>query len=99
MNIIKFLCGKWWGADPETLLTLYKSYVKSALDYGCYIDYPKTIKLCEKLESIQNSAIRIALGYRKSTPKNILLAETRLTTIKERVKQLCCTYLVKIHAN
>lgn len=34
LNIIKYLRGTWWGADPQTLLLLYKSFVRSILDYG-----------------------------------------------------------------
>ena len=95
LNIIKFLCGTWWGSHPETLIYLYKSYVRSIIDYASFIYYPKTKILAEKLEKIQNSAIRTALGLRTSTPNNILLAEAKLPTICDRTKLLCQCYLVK----
>ena len=74
LNIIKFLCGTWWGSDPETLTTLYKSYIRSSIDYGCFIWFPKQKKLIEKIEKIQYAALRTVLGYRISTPTNIILA-------------------------
>ena len=49
----------------------------------------------EKLEKIQFCAIRAAIGYRKSTPTNILLAESKTISIKERSKLLCNRFLSK----
>ena len=41
LNIIKFLCGTWWGSDPETLTTLYKCYTRSIIDYSCFVWFRK----------------------------------------------------------
>lgn len=95
LNIIKFLCGTWWGSDPETLTALYKSYILSKIDNASFIYYPTSKNLVNKLENIQLSAIRSALGYRITTPKNILLAESKLISITERAKQLGCIFLLK----
>ncbi|XP_076658781.1 uncharacterized protein LOC143362464 [Halictus rubicundus] len=76
LNIIKYLRGTWWGSDPETLITLYKSFIRSTIDYGSFIYFPSQKYLTAKLESIQNTAIRLALGYRKTTPLNILIGES-----------------------
>ena len=37
LNLLKVLSHKEWGADKEILLTLYKTYVLSRLDYGCMV--------------------------------------------------------------
>lgn len=42
LNIIKYLCGTWWGSSPVTLLCLYKSLIRSSIDYGSYIYFPST---------------------------------------------------------
>lgn len=76
INIVKFLCGTWWGSDPQTLIALYKSYVRSIVDYGSFIYFPTQKTFREKIEQIQFSAIRAALGYRISTPKNVMIAES-----------------------
>lgn len=96
LNIVKYLCGTWWGSDPETLITLYKSFVRSIIDYGCFIYLPTRKNEIAKLEKIRYAAIRAALGYRISTPTNILLAESKLPLIQERTKFLCKCYLSKI---
>ncbi|KAI5723741.1 hypothetical protein M8J76_010312 [Diaphorina citri] len=35
INLMKIFCNKTWGADYKTLLQLYRSYVRSKLDYAC----------------------------------------------------------------
>ena len=52
LNILKYLCGTWWGSHPDTLLLLYKSYSRSIIDYGSFIYFPKYKKLADKLEKI-----------------------------------------------
>lgn len=99
LNIVKFLQGIWWGADPNTLITFYKSYVRSVLDFCSFVYFPTRKDLKEKLERIQFTAIRSSLGLRKTTPLAILLAESKLPTIYERSKFLCCSYLTKILTN
>ena len=79
MNLLKFLRRTWWGADPSILLILYKSFVRSIIDYGCFIYFSHKKNEVEALEKIQFAAIRYALGYRISTPTNLLIAESKLT--------------------
>lgn len=63
MNIIKYLRGTWWGADPDTLLLLNRSFIRSRLDYGLFIYLPSRRAHLDKFEGIQNTAIRLALGF------------------------------------
>ena len=61
------------------------------------LTYSKNI--VHKSEQIQNTAIRFALGFRNSTPINILRAESKLPITAERTKFLGYTYLTKILSN
>ncbi|CAB0029393.1 unnamed protein product [Trichogramma brassicae] len=99
MNIMKFLCGTYWGSHPDTLLILYKSYIRSIMDYGSFIYLPKNKQDKLKLERIQFAAIRCALGYRMSTPTNILLAEAKMFSFEERTKMLGKAYIAKALSN
>lgn len=99
LNIIKFLRGTWWGCDPSTLLLLYKSYIRSIIEYGLGIYFPTTKKLASTLEKIQYEAIRISLGYRRSTPTNVITAESKLPTIRERAKFLLKNFYIKTLSN
>ena len=56
---------------------------------------PKNKKGKLKLEWLQFTAIRLALGLRKSTPTNIFLSESKLTSLEERSRYLCKNFLTK----
>lgn len=98
MNIIKYLCGTWWGSCPLTLINLYKSYIRPIADYGSYIYLNKKDSI-EHIEKIQFAAIRIALGLRISTPTNILIGESKLILLRERAKLLCNHHVIKTLSN
>ena len=99
LNIVKFLSGVGWGAHPSTLLTFYKSFVRSIIDYGSFIYLPSQKTKLMKIEKVQYAAIRVALGLRRSTPTNILLGESKLLSIFCRAKILCTNFLLKLYNN
>lgn len=66
------------------------------IEYGSFVYYQDKENFFTKLEKVQNIAIRSALGYRISTPRIILIAESKIVTIKERIKYLCKCFLSKI---
>lgn len=37
LNMIKFLRGTWWGSSPDTHSIIYKSFIRSIIDYGSFI--------------------------------------------------------------
>lgn len=48
LNLMKFLRGTWWGCSPETLITIYKSYIRSFIEYGILAHLPRSKKLLRK---------------------------------------------------
>ena len=99
LNIIKYLRGTWWGFHPNTLLTLYKSFVWSIVDYCSFVYFPTSKCSKEKIEKIQYAAIRLALGFRRSTPTNILIAESKLPFLEDRASYLGKYYISKNLSN
>ena len=99
LNILKFISGIKWGAEHSTLISLYKSLIRSHIDYGSFLFALKTNHLMLKLEKIQYTALRIALGYRNSTPTNIILGDTRLSMLQHRAKYLCNRFIMKNLSN
>lgn len=55
--------------------SLYKSLVRATFDYGCNVFFPRKETKRIRLERAQYQGLRTALGYRKSTPTNIILKE------------------------
>ncbi|CAK9804097.1 Probable RNA-directed DNA polymerase from transposon BS [Anthophora plagiata] len=99
LNVIKFLRGTWWGADPTTLLTIYKGLIRSKIEYGLHIVTRTRNSTVQKLETIQLAAARLALGLRNSTPNNVTLAEAKLPPILARAEYLGQMHITKILAN
>ena len=48
----------------ETLVSVYYALVQQYFDYGCLVWEPVGATLSSKLQSFQNGAARVILGYR-----------------------------------
>lgn len=70
LNIVKYLCSTWLGSNLETLINLYNDYVRFIIDFGSNLYFPKSKKGRKKIDSIQNNAIRIALGHLEHSCKH-----------------------------
>ena len=99
LNIIRFLRGTWWGCDPQTLLLLYKTLIRSKIDYGSNWYYPTNKSHRRKLEAVQHEAIRLALDCRRTTPVNVIHVEAKLPRIMNRATYLGAKYLIRILVN
>lgn len=99
LNILKFLCGTWWGGHPQILKQIYISLIRSSLEYGLFLTYIKDSKLRTKIQKIQNQAIRIALGYRRSTPINVLHSESKIDYFYDRIQYLSNKFMLKLLAH
>ena len=68
LDILKHVSGRSFGAVSNTLLLLYKSLVRSKLDYGCQLYSSASESVLARLEPVQNTALRIASGAFRSSP-------------------------------
>ena len=82
----------------QTLELLYKSIVRSVIDYGLPI-YCNTLKQTEiaRLENLQYRAAKIVTGTYHFTSKDKLNTELGWETIKKRAENLGLTIFHKIH--
>lgn len=99
LNILKVLRGTWWGADPTVLLNVYRSLFRSPFDYGSHTYTFQRYKFFHKMEKIRNQALRLALGYRRSTLINVMLGEACEPPLRKRFCYLAKRYLIKTFAN
>ena len=71
----------------NALLTIYKSFVRSYLDYGDIVcNQPTNDSLCKKLESVQYNAALAITGAIKGTSRVKLYKELGLDSLKLRRK-------------
>ncbi|KYN17866.1 hypothetical protein ALC57_09859 [Trachymyrmex cornetzi] len=69
---------KPWGFHPQQFLALYRATFRISIEYGCQVlQLRNNQSIFLKLQRLQYKALRIAGGYRASTPINILFAELK----------------------
>lgn len=96
ISIIASLASTKWGAHPSLLLNIYRSVFRGIIEYGSQIFKLKGNKSKFLiLQRLQYAAIRKALGYRNSTPINILLHEAKEFPILIRFKYINLKYIYK----
>jgi len=96
LNIIKMLRGIWCGSHPSDLLTIFRMIIRFSIEYGCFVFAGASHSHFKKLEQIQFKVLRLALGFRKSTPTNILLAEAVEWPLNIRFSYLTSRYLLRV---
>ena len=96
MNILKVLRGTWWGDHPQTLLQIYVALIRAIIEYSLYLIHITDTSLRTKLQKIQNQCIRLALGYRMSTPINVLHAESKIPYLDNRLQKLADNFTLKL---
>ena len=95
-NLMRSVAGTNYGADKPTLLMLYKSLIRSRIDYGCMVYNSGNKTDLAKLDKIQYTALRIALGAYPSTNSEALLVEAGEKSLELRRAELGLKYWARI---
>ena len=98
LNILKFVSSTDWGADSTVLLNLYRSLIRSKLDYGCIVygsARPSYIKL---LDTVHHQGLRLSLGAFRTSPVESLYVEANEPSLENRRIKLGMQYATKLKA-
>jgi hypothetical protein len=83
LNSLRSLGGTKFGKDRETLAPTYKQFIRTVLAYASPAWAPALSNTnIQKLQTLQNKALRIITGCTQSTPIEHLHAETKILPIK-----------------
>nr|XP_029715964.1 uncharacterized protein LOC115259494 [Aedes albopictus] len=95
LNMLKVIAKIKHGGHPETMRMLYKSLIRSALEYGCtaFGNASKTNR--EKLQVIINQCWRKVTGCSRTTPRNTLAALAGESPLDIRLEQVTCKEVAK----
>ena len=110
INYIKTKCNKAlqhlcviahtnWGADKNTLLKLYRSLIRSKIDYSCFIYQSARKSYLKSLNPVYHTRLRLALSAFKTTPIESLYAEANEPPPKLRCNSLALKYYTKLKAD
>ena len=99
LRVIRVLSNSNWGADRKTLLKLFRSLVRSKLDYGSIVYMSGDRKSLEQLDIIHRHGLRLCLGAFKSSPIEALYVEANEPPLELRREELAMRYALKIKSN
>ena len=94
-NVLKALVGTNWGQQKETLLLTYKELGRSIANYAAPVwSTNASDTSLEKIQRIQNEALRIITGSYKMSSIEYLHSETKMLLVKDHLNLLSAQYLV-----
>ena len=96
LNILKALTTTHWGKTKETLINTYKTITRPILEYTNTVWSPIISDTnTQKLQTIQNTALRIATGCTQDTNTQHLHTETKTLPLKQHLKLHASQYRQK----
>ena len=96
LDIIKVASSQEWGADKFVLLKLYRSLVRSKLDYGCVVYGSARPSYLKVLNTIHHQGLRLALGAFRTSPVESLYVEAGELPLEHRRIKLSLQYVTKL---
>lgn len=96
LNFLKSIAKTWWGADVETCLLFYRSYIRSIIDYGSVLYGSASKNILGRIDVFLNTVLRCCIGAMRSTPIEPLYVETMEPPTKFRREYLSQKFLLKI---
>ena len=95
IHIIRALSSTNWGCSRTLLRQIYIAYIRSKIEYGSFLFRDIKPKFLQKLEVMQNDAMRCILGARKTSPILSLQIESFLPPIELRFQYLYAKWYIK----
>lgn len=99
INFLRTIAGVRWGAHPIILLSLYKTTIRSILEYGAFafMNLARTHKI--RLDRLQWRSLRIAMGLMTSTHTGTLEVQAGILPLDLRWKELSLKMRIKSFAS
>ena len=99
LDVLKVLSNTNWVGDRSVLLNLYRSLVRSKLDYGLNVYGSARKSYLKCLDTIHHQGLRLALGAFRTSPVESLYAESNEPSLYTRREKLSLQYTTKLAAN
>ena len=95
LNLLKALCGKNWGATPETILYTYRCYIRPVLEYSSILFAYAEESLLKRIQAVETLAIKIAHRLPPWTTNHFCYSYVTFEKITDRIKKLAKDFLNK----
>jgi len=99
LDLLKVIAHTDWGADRKVILGIYRTLIRSKLDYGSIVYGSARKSYLKMLDPIHHQGIRLALGAYKTSPCESLLVEANEPPLAQRREMLSAQYALKLRSN
>jgi hypothetical protein len=99
ISILKILANKNWRITKKTLTNIYYALVRSLIDYLSFAYNVICVTNIDKLQRIQNSAVRAIFKPQPFTNLSRLAEANSIVTINIRMSELCRRFVIKNNAS
>ena len=99
LDVLIVLSNTNWGGDRSVLLNLYRSLLRSKLDYGSIVYGSARKSYLKCLDTIHHQGLRLAVGAFCTSPVESLYAESNEPSLYTRREKLSLQYTTKLAAN
>ena len=96
LQLLRVIAHTEWGVDRRTLLKLYRSLIRSKLDYGSSIYQSARKTYLKILNPICHGGLRLVLGAFRTSPVESLYAEANEAPANIRNNKLATQYYAKL---
>ena len=83
----------------QTLIKLYRTLLRSQLDYGIFIYRSARKSYLKKIDPIHHESLRLVLGTFRTSPIDSLYAEAHETPLQIRSEKLTLQYYTKLKSS
>ena len=95
-NILRVLGHLRWGSDRVSLLRIYRTLIRSKMDYGCQVYATAKETALYKLSVVQHICLRLCTGAFRSSPVQSLYVESGEPSLNYRRDQLTLQHFCRI---
>ena len=95
-GIIKSITSQEWGGDQKTIINLYRTFIRSRIDYGSIVYSSASKTDLATLNSVSNDLLRMATGTFKSTPTESIQVIANEMPLELRREKLTLKYFYKV---
>lgn len=95
IHLLGVISHKDWGADRQMLLKLYRTLVRSKLDYGYFISAAARKSCMKELDAIHHQSLWLILGAYNTSLIESLYAEAHELPFAIRLHKLALQYYTK----